>query len=259
MLVFLLKKNLFSSDTSNTGTGRLRFYRALICTFIFTTVFAPGFIRVVWAQKEVTSEGYRYTGREKSTARYERYEFKPRLYLPYVQKQRTRTELITLAPTAEKVRFRKYLADSHVGLRFYHHRTCVSCHPQQARSLHTVRAKITCRQCHGDEPIPGNSHYAAPMHPRKRYAYVCAKCHKGSSPSFATYRVHEPSPLSLTTQKAFPVLFYVFWFMVILVVGTFAAFIPHTVMWGAREFLPSGFRLNIKRFLEKKKTTHASD
>ncbi len=259
MFVFLLKKNLFSSDTSNTGIGRLRFYRALIGAFIFVTVFAPDFIRVVWAQKEVTSEGYRYTGREKSTARYERYEFKPRLYLPYVQKKRTRTELITLSPTAEKVRFRKYLADSHVGLRFYERRRCVSCHSQQARSLHTVRARITCRQCHGDEPIAGNSHYNSIMHKRRKYAFVCAKCHKGSSASFATYRIHEPSPLFLTTQKAFPVLFYTFWFMVILVVGTFAAFIPHAVMWGLREFLPPTFRLEIRRHLPGKKKNNAAD
>jgi len=259
MLVFLFKKNLFSSDTSNTGIGRLRFYRALICTFIFIIVFAPGFIRVVWAQKEVTSKGYRYTGREKSTARYEQYEFKPRLYLPYVQKKRTRTELITLAPTAEKVRFRKYLADSHVGLRFYERRRCVSCHPQQARSLHAVRAKITCRQCHGDEPIAGNSHYKSLMYKRRKYAFVCAKCHKGSSPSFATYRIHEPNPLSFDTQKAFPVLFYAFWFMVVLAVGTFAAFIPHTLSWGLREFLPPNFRLEIRRYLSGKKKNNAAD
>jgi len=182
--------------------------------------FGSGPVR---AQQEVTSERYRLTRREKSSARYERYEFKPRLYLPHVQQPRTRTELITLAPTAEKVRFRKYLVDSHVGLRFYERRTCISCHPQQARSLHTVRARITCRQCHGDEPIAGNSHYNSLMHKRRKHAFICAKCHKGSSPSFATYRIHEPSPLSLTTQKAFPVLFYVFWFMVVLVVGTFAA------------------------------------
>ena len=238
---------------------RLRFKQVSIWAVAIVSALSAVFIPTVWAQKEVTSKTYRYREREKSTGRYERYEVKPRLYLPHVRGRRPRAELITLAPTAEKVRFRKYLADAHVGLRFYEWRTCIRCHPKQTRSLHAVRAKITCRQCHGDEPIPGNSHYAAPIHPRKRYAYVCAKCHKGSNPSFATFRVHEPNPLSFDTQKAFPVLFYAFWFMIILAVGTFAAFIPHTVMWGAREFLPSGFRLNIKRFLEKKKTTHASD
>ena len=238
---------------------RLRFTRTRIWTIALVSVLSAVFIPAVWAQKEVTSKTYRFREREKSTGRYERYEVKPRLYQPHIRGRRPRAELITLAPTAEKVRFRKYLADAHVGLRFYERRTCVSCHPQQARSLHAVRAKITCRQCHGDEPIPGSSHFAAPMHPRKRYAYVCAKCHKGSSPSFATYRIHEPNPLSFDTQKAFPVLFYVFWFMVVLAVGTFAAFIPHTLSWGLREFLPPNFRLEIRRYLPGKKKNNAAD
>jgi hypothetical protein len=239
----------------------IRHHRSLTGAVIGLVVLAVVFSGSgrVRAQKEVTSKGYRYTGREKSAGRYERYEAKPRLYLPHIRDPRPRAELITLAPTAEKVRFRKYLADSHVGLRFYQHRTCISCHPQQARSLHSVRAKITCRQCHGDEPIAGNSHYNSIMHKRRKYAFVCAKCHKGSSPSFSTYKIHEPSPLSLRTQKAFPILFYTFWFMVVLVVGTFAAFIPHTVMWGIREFLPSSFRLDIQRFQPEKKKSHASN
>ena len=202
--------------------------------FVFVTVFpvAP------WAQKEVTSDIYRYREREVSTRYYETYERKPSPHLPFVEGQIPRRELITLAPTAERVRRRTYLADSHWGLRFYELRTCIRCHPQQSRSLHTVRAKITCRQCHGEEPIAGISHYYSSMHSRRRHVFVCAKCHKGSSPSFATYVVHEPSPSAMSTQRNFPVLFYVFWFMVAIAVGTFAAFLPHTILWGLREFLP---------------------
>jgi hypothetical protein len=39
----------------------------------------------------------------------------------------------------------------------------------------------------------------------------------------------------LSTRETFPVLFYVFWFMVALAVGTFLVFLPHTVLWGLRE------------------------
>jgi hypothetical protein len=42
----------------------------------------------------------------------------------------------------------------------------------------------------------------------------------------------------MDTRDFFPALFYVFWFMVAMAVGTFAAFLPHTIMWGVREFLP---------------------
>ena len=200
-----------------------------------------------WAQKEVTSDIYRYRGREASTKYYEKYEHKPSPHLPFRVGQILPSELITLSPTAERVRRRTYLADSHWGLKFYKWRTCIECHPQQTWSLHTVRAKITCRQCHGDEPIAGINHYYSSMHPRRRYAFICAKCHKGSSASFATYVIHEPNPAAISTQKNFPVLFYVFWFMVTIAVGTFAALLPHTILWGLREFLPHTFHLGLRR------------
>jgi hypothetical protein len=41
----------------------------------------------------------------------------------------------------------------------------------------------------------------------------------------------------LSTRETFPVLFYVFWFMVALAMGTFLVFLPHTVFWGLREML----------------------
>lgn len=192
----------------------------------------------VRAQKEVTSDVYRYQDRERKSIYYEKHEVRPRTHLPFVEAGIPRTDLITLAPTAESVRFRKYTSDAHLGLRFYGTRTCIRCHPRQQRNLHRVRAKITCRQCHGDEPISGILHYYSSMHPRRRYAFICAKCHKGSSASFATYRIHEPSPIYWDTRKTFPVLFYAFWMMVVIAVGTFAAFLPHAFMWGLREFFP---------------------
>jgi len=193
-----------------------------------------------WAQKEVTSDIYRYREQEVIAKYYERHEVRPRTHLPFVARQIPQRELITLAPTAEKVRFRKYLSDSHWGIRFYEWRTCTRCHPRQAHDLHTARYKITCRQCHGGEPIAGIRHYYSPMHPRKRYTSVCAKCHKGSSASFATYVVHEPNPIAMGTQESFPALFYVFWLMVAIAAGTFLVFLPHTFMWGLREFWSIG-------------------
>jgi hypothetical protein len=75
------------------------------------------------------------------------------------------------------------------------------------------------------------------MNPLRRHAYVCAKCHEGSSASFASYVTHPPNPAQVSALKSFPVLFYVFWFMVALAVGTFLVFLPHTALWGIREFL----------------------
>jgi len=64
---------------------------------------------------------------------------------------------------------------------------------------------------------------------------VCAKCHQGASGSFAMYVVHEPSPLLAGTAESFPVLYWAVWIMVIIAVGTFALFLPHTGLWMLRE------------------------
>jgi hypothetical protein len=194
-----------------------------------------------WAQKEVTSKPYRYSERELSIRSYETYEVKPRTYPVFVRGGIPQREAITLSPIAEKVRRRKYMADSHWGLKFYERLTCIKCHPQQSRNLHKIRANITCRQCHGPEPIAGLNHYYSKMYPRRRHAFICAKCHEGANASFATYVVHEPSPAVGSTRESFPLLFYVFWMMAAIAVGTFAAFLPHTVVWGLREFLPDKY------------------
>ena len=207
-----------------------------------------------WPQTEVTSNVIRYRDREVSSRYYETYEAKPRPYPVFVRGGIPQREAITLSPIAEKVRRRKYLADSHWGLKFYERLTCVRCHPRQARNLHKRRAKITCRQCHGPEPIAGLKHYYSKMNPRRRHAFICAKCHEGSHASFATYVVHEPNPTDMNTRKSFPLLFYVFWMMAAIAVGTFAAFLPHTFMWGLREFLPDTFMSGLKkRFVKRRK------
>ncbi len=239
-------------------TDRRRFLLFWLGAIVYAISFII-FTMPVWAQKEVTANVYRYQERQKRDRIYEKYEYKRRSHQPFMKGGIPRTELITLAPTAEKVRFRKYLADSHRGLRFYQYRTCIRCHPRQARNLHRVRAKISCRQCHGEEPIAGNSHYNSSMHPRRRYALVCGKCHKGSNASFATYVVHEPSPLALSTQKTFPLLFYAVWFMVMLAVGTFASLLPQMFMWGLREFLPATFLWRFKDLAVWRRKTDDQD
>ncbi len=233
---------------------RRRFLLFWLGAIVFALPFVI-FTMPVWAQKEVTVNVYRYQERQRRDRIYEKYEYKRRSHQPFIERGIPSTELITLAPTAEKVRFRKYLADSHQGLRFYRYRACIRCHPRQARNLHRVRSKITCRQCHGEEPIAGNSHYNSSMNPRRRYALVCGKCHKGSSASFATYVVHEPMPLALSTQKTFPLLFYSVWFMVILAAGTFASLLPQMFMWGLREFLPATLQWRFKDLVARRRNT----
>ncbi len=187
------------------------------------------------AQEEVASALRRYKDREASTGYYEEYEVLPRRQRPFVEIPGVQEGVFPYSPTAARVRIRTRLADSHQGIGFYNRRRCEDCHAKQARDIHTVRANLTCRQCHGGEPIASIAHYYSPMNPIRRHAYVCAKCHPGANVSYASYRIHEPNPALASTFKEFPVLAYAFWIMIAIAVGTFALFLPHTVLWGLRE------------------------
>ena len=189
------------------------------------------------AQEEVASAIRRYKAYEASTGYYEEYEVLPRRQLPLVSIPGVRRGLFPYSPTAASVRNRSRLADSHLGIKFYERRRCEACHVEQTRDIHTVRANLTCRQCHGGEPVASIAHYYSPLNPIRRHAYVCAKCHEGASASYATYVVHEPAAGSSLARMNFPVLYYAYWFMLILLVGTLAFFIPHSFLVGLRELL----------------------
>ena len=200
------------------------------------------------AQEEAASAFRRYKDREASTGYYEEYEVKPRHQRPFVEIPGIRRGLFPYSPTSARVRVRTRLADSHQGIKFYQRRRCEECHIQETRDIHTVRANLTCRQCHGAEPIASIEHYYSLMNPIRRHAYVCAKCHEGAGASYASYVVHLPNPSLAGTLKSFPVLFYAFWIMIVIAVGTFALFLPHTILWGIREL-----------FIKKEKTDRELD
>jgi len=187
------------------------------------------------AQEEVASAIRRYKEREASTGYYEEYEVRPRRQRPFVEIPGVQVGLFPYSPSAAEVRVRTRLADSHMGIAFYTDKTCVACHPQEAKDIHTVRANLTCRQCHGGEPIASIQYFNSPMNPIRKHAYVCAKCHEGSSASFASYIIHEPAPGSVAALKNFPLLYIVYWFMTVLLAGTLAFFIPHSFLTGLRE------------------------
>lgn len=189
-----------------------------------------------WAQEEVTSKIYRYRERV-ATGYYEGYEVSPRRSRAILEAPGIKRKPFSFGSAAAIVRIRARLPDSHRALKFYYRNTCIECHPEQARNLHSARAGITCRQCHGPEPIAAINHYYSAMNPIRRHAYVCAKCHEGASASFASFYVHEPASTSLSTRKSFPLLFYTSWGMLILLLGTLAFFVPHSFMVGFRELL----------------------
>ena len=223
------------------GTKRVRWVvPCLAALFLVTELMLPA---LASAQEEVASAFRRYRDREVSTGFYEQYEVKPRRMAPLVEVPGVTRGIFPYSPTAAKVRTRTRLADSHWGIKFYERRRCEDCHIEQTRDIHTTRANLTCRQCHGGEPIASLGHYYSPYNPIRKHAYVCAKCHEGANASYASYVVHTPNPALASTKETFPVLFYVFWIMVVLAVGTFVVFLPHTALWGIREL-----------FMKKEKT-----
>ena len=159
------------------------------------------------SQEEVASAIRRYKDRETSTGYYEEHEVRPRRQRPFVEIPGVQVGLFPYSPSAAQVRNRSRLADSHMGIAFYTDKTCVACHPQEAKDIHTVRANLTCRQCHGGEPIASIQYFNSPMNPIRKHAYVCAKCHEGSSASYASYIIHEPAPGSVAALKSFPTTF----------------------------------------------------
>lgn len=180
----------------------------------------------------------RYILRERSTGYYEQYEVSPRDQRPLMKVPGlTPGGLFLYSPTAAKVRIRARLKDSHMGIRFYGSTRCEECHSTEAENNHTIRGNLTCRQCHGDEPIPHIDHYYSPLNPIRKHAYLCAKCHEGASISYSSYIVHEPPAGSKTARLSFPLLFYTSWFMLLLLAGTLAFFVPHSFMVGLRELI----------------------
>jgi len=212
---------------------------SLLKIFVMLALAAAGTVLLLpppaSAQEEVASAIRRYKDREASTGYYEEHEVRPRRIKPLVGVPGVEEGIFNYSPTAAKVRNRSHLADSHMGIAFYKEKTCQTCHPEQAKDIHTVRANLTCRQCHGGEPIASNQYFKSPMNPIRKHAYVCAKCHEGSSASFASYIVHEPAPGSAAARKGFPILYFTYWFMSVLLVGTLAFFIPHSFLTGLRE------------------------
>ncbi len=220
----------------------------------------------VWAEVKGGSKIYRYRERVAS-GYYEGYEVSPRRARATVERPSTRRGLASYGASSARVRIRTRLPDSHRGLKFYYRNSCIECHPKQTRNLHSVRAGITCRQCHGAEPIAAIKYHYSPMNPIRRHAYVCSKCHEGANVAFGTYLIHEPRAESAAAKENFPVLYYAYWMMLLLLGGTLAFFIPHILMVFVQElamkkkkpaidfllfFIPNRFIVQLREKLIKK-------
>jgi cytochrome b subunit of formate dehydrogenase len=95
----------------------------------------------------------------------------------------------------------------------------------------TTRAK--CYDCHGAHEILPPADPRSWLH-RDNIVQTCGECHEGSHRRFAGYLTHATHH----DPDKYPELFYAFWGMTALLVGTFGFFGLHTLAW-----LPRSWRL----------------
>ncbi|UCC28732.1 MAG: hypothetical protein JSU86_11080 [Phycisphaerales bacterium] len=93
----------------------------------------------------------------------------------------------------------------------------------------TTRAK--CYDCHGAHAIFPTSDPRSHLH-RDNIVETCAQCHEGSHRQFAGYLTHATHH----DPDKYKALFYTFWGMTGLLVGTFGFFGLHTIAWLPRSW-----------------------
>jgi hypothetical protein len=84
----------------------------------------------------------------------------------------------------------------------------------------------TCASCHGAHDVRPASDPASPISPQNRLA-TCQKCHAGASANFALWDPHA----SKDDAARNPLYYYAALFMKWLLVGVFAFFGLHTLLW----------------------------
>jgi cytochrome b subunit of formate dehydrogenase len=130
------------------------------------------------------------------------------------------------------------LADFRLRIR----NQCGECHPAVTESyFQTFHGKASnlgntaaanCSDCHGAHKILPPSNLQSTLS-RENIVKTCGKCHKGSHRNFAGYLTHATHH----DRTKYPILYYTFWFMSILLISTFAIFGTHTILWLPRSFL----------------------
>jgi predicted CXXCH cytochrome family protein len=125
---------------------------------------------------------------------------------------------------------------------------CGTCHEHQTETyFDTYHGKASmlsggektakCSDCHGSHDIMP-AYYSKSKLNRRNVVQTCKKCHPGSNRKFTGYLTHATHH----DRDKYPFLFYTFWAMTSLLLGTFGFFGIHTLFW-----IPRSFRERFKR------------
>ncbi len=113
---------------------------------------------------------------------------------------------------------------------------CGGCHGELTQAyFETFHGKVfqlggltaaECHNCHGSHDILPPDNPASHLS-RQNIVGTCGKCHEGSHRQFAGYLTHATHH----DKDKYPVLFYTFWSMTLLLVGTLMVATTHTLLW----------------------------
>jgi len=118
---------------------------------------------------------------------------------------------------------------------------CGHCHEEIAKTyFDTYHGKVSrlgytktakCYDCHGAHDVLAVTDPGSRLS-RANVAATCGKCHPGATRRFAGYLTHATHH----DPRKYPLLFYTFWGMTSLLLGTFVLGGLHTLLWLPRAF-----------------------
>ncbi|MBN2009984.1 cytochrome c3 family protein [candidate division KSB1 bacterium] len=118
---------------------------------------------------------------------------------------------------------------------------CGTCHEHETETyFDTYHGKVSllgsgktakCSDCHGSHGILPTDNPKS-MLSQENVVETCKKCHPNSNRQFTGYLTHATHH----NRVKYPFLFYTFWAMTFLLIGTFSFFGLHTLIWIPRSF-----------------------
>lgn len=120
---------------------------------------------------------------------------------------------------------------------------CSNCHAHESESfLETYHGRAglllggektaKCSDCHGSHNIMPVASEKSMISP-ENIVKTCSACHPKANIGFTAYLAHGTH----NNREKYPMLFYTFWGMTGLLVGTFSFFGIHTLLWVPRSFI----------------------
>jgi hypothetical protein len=103
-------------------------------------------------------------------------------------------------------------------------------HGQVTQLGYTTVAK--CSDCHGSHDILPKSSSDSTIS-KANLLGTCRTCHLFAGPGITAYYPHPDEH----DRAKYPILFYTYWFMILLLIGVFTFFLLHTFLWALRAFL----------------------